>query len=731
MAKIFDVQNELHESPNRNNFDLTHKVHMTGKAGYIYPFLCQPVVPTDSWSIDTAVGVNFMPMWYPTQSNMRFIVHYFYVPYRLLMKDWKNTLEGLEEHELPYIRQNGSFYETGSLADFLGVPTNFILPEDKFFAIPTDAPRESMKYWVVPISNLDDDYFHSSSSEDIPETPIGLTAANPRIQVFTHEPILPIMLNPDSLYPYSIDLGTDITLTNARNIQCSLRFYGSKTNQNDNMSTVGSLTEPLKFLGEIILDSGYFADDGHLVLTAEQVNSYNAFISMMPYVYVAVAFTNTVTTATEKVTFVLGGMGYSQFTPKGTNIEISSHPSYSPYYTIGNTQDTTKIRAFAFRAYEMCYNAYYRNQHGNQPFVVDGQTKYNEYLPTDADGADDYPYALHQRNWELDAYTSCMPSPQQGDAPLVGVTIDGTLRVAHDDGTHSEVRLRDLDGAAGLSVSRTSIDPEHPEDARTIVSLASSGMTIADFRQGNALTRFLETSLRAGFRYADFIFAHFGKSPSHQELDMPIFLGGYTQNVDTSKVSNVSAAGDAPLGDFAGTAASFGASQHGIKHYFDDFGIVLGLVTLVPDAAYSQVLPKHFSYSERLDFYFPQFSQLGLQPITYEELCPIQSHAEYLNGDTSKLLTDTFGYQRPNHDLVWIPDTVHGLFRTSLAGSVINRRFGDRPELGDEFLRIKPDEVNDIFSVLEERDDIWIGQFVVKITAQRPIPRVVIPSLGR
>lgn len=143
------------------------------------------------------------------------------------------------------------------------------------------------------------------------------------------------------------------------------------------------------------------------------------------------------------------------------------------------------------------------------------------------------------------------------------------------------------------------------------------------------------------------------------------------------------------------------------------------------------MLPKHFTYNNRLDFYFPEFSQLGLQPVTYEEVCPIQSYAEYSAGDSSKLLTDTFGYQRPNHDLVWLPDTCHGLFRTHLKDSVINRRFGYRPTLGDNFLRIKPEDCNSIFSVIQPDEDVWTGQILVNITAQRPIPRIVIPSLGR
>ena len=131
MAKIFDVLSDIHESPNRNTFDLLCKRHMTGKAGVIYPFLAETVVPTDSFEIDTAIGANLMPMWYPTQSNMRFIVHYFYVPMRLLQKNWKNQLEGLQEENFPYMDVPADYYKTGSLADYLGIPTNLVLSEEE------------------------------------------------------------------------------------------------------------------------------------------------------------------------------------------------------------------------------------------------------------------------------------------------------------------------------------------------------------------------------------------------------------------------------------------------------------------------------------------------------------------------------------------------------------------------------------------------------------------------
>lgn len=741
MAKIFDMQSDIHESPNRNNHDLMHKRHMSGKFGYIYPFLAQPVVPTDEWEIDTAIGVNLMPMWYPTQSNMRFIVHYFFVPYRIMYDDWKNFVNGLDDNAVPpYHDIDSSWFKTGTLADYLGIPTELVAPPDFPLSLSLSYPRHIPYVDDYSITHeLFDQYngfladsFSSAprlntiirSHSHVTSTNDWGSSASSCLGFGVYSPLAALAVDSSLDFPNLGKMTLKLSHFMSPNLDITCFFVGSETRVDTTFAADGT-----RLLASI-RPSLRYNNDGSTIDLIFDVERFNNVLTLAPYVYMVIFFDNRVGSSVIISNFYnieLGGLTY--VVPEGINIHLADYPLINPWCNENTSDDKDYLDTFAARAYEMTYNAFYRNQHGNQPFVVDGETKYNQYLPSTAGDADTYRYELHKRNWELDAYTSCLPSPQQGNAPLVGVTLDGQLQIRHDDGSVSTADLRDLDDAKGLQVVRSNI--ANAEDARTIISMASSGMTIADFRQGNALQRFLEQSLRSGFRYADFIYGHFGKSPSHQELDMPVFLGGYTQVVDVNKVTNVTASEDAKLGQFAGSSASFGSSQHKIHHYFDDYGIVLGLMMLVPDPAYSQILPKHFLYRNRLDFYFPQFSQLGLQPITYSEICPIQSHAEYVAGQTDHKLTDTFGYQRPNHELVWIPDTVHGLFRTSLSGSVIQRRFSTRPELSDEFLTINPDECNDIFSVIEDDDDTWIGQVVVGIKAKRPVPHVVVPSLGR
>ena len=62
--------------------------------------------------------------------------------------------------------------------------------------------------------------------------------------------------------------------------------------------------------------------------------------------------------------------------------------------------------------------------------------------------------------------------------------------------------------------------------------------------------------------------------------------------------------------------------------------------------------------------------------------------------------------------------------RTSLRGFLVNRYFSAPPELGAEFLQLKSDEVNNIFTVNDDQEDKIIGQIYFNMKAKRAIPRL-------
>lgn len=388
---------------------------------------------------------------------------------------------------------------------------------------------------------------------------------------------------------------------------------------------------------------------------------------------------------------------------------------------------TNKISAMPFRAYEMIYNAFYRDERNN-PFQIDGVSYYDKFLPSTLGGADSNVYTLHRVNWEQDQFTTALPSPQQGTAPLVGISSTGKATLVDTDGQLVDVQLETADdGDTVVSYSQTS--DLSPAVQRTLVNAASSGISINDFRAVNALQRYLEKNLRQGLRYKDMIQSRWGVSPSYSELNMPEFIGGVVEDVVPSQVNNNNASSDSePLGSYAGQLYCQGSSKHKIHKFCDEPGYIIGILDVTPVPVYNSLLPKHFRKFDVLDFFNPEFGHIGYQPVTVGELCP-NSLIQY-NGRT---MNSTFGYQRSWYDYLCSNDEIHGDFRGSLRDFVIYRDFVNTPSLSEEFLTVSDADTNNIFSVQTDADgneiDKILGQLYFDVKAKRPIPRFGIPRL--
>lgn len=780
MAKIFSQQAELNNHPQRNNFDLSHKIHMTGKMGTLYPTFCKPVVPGDSFKIDSGCAFNFMPMPYPTQTRMRFIQHFFYVRNKNIWSNWENWLQGLPDNDTgqdivpPYIDQPASFYKTGSLADFLGIPTTFQYPLDSINSVARLMPNGVLDGFSGVISIPLDSNNNPDINAFIQGDVSMYDATNPNKHYIVGFPSTPfsVKINSDRFSFFSLFSGTRFRFGNPLeelgDKPLSFRvfllntFLGNGVDYSNSLnfsSTIGGLIASFEDLGftsaltvmnqntsQSARIEGRLSDSIVTRVNDSLDQGYSPVLIFVPYVIMS---TNSSLPINERYKrfdvspYNISGEIYSSSSfssqsyfesslPMNNNqVDIDSMLISNPYYSSSNQdEDTIKVSALPFRAYESVYNAFYRNQNGNQPFMIDGKTQYNKYNTTIGDGVDTTPYSLMQRNWELDAYTSCLPSPQQGQAPVVGITALGRVTIV-DPETGVTTTAQATDTPNGMQFTDVNIGEESHQ--KYLVNLASSGITINDFRQVNSLQRFLETNIRKGFRYVDFIEGHFGTRIKDSIMDMPEFIGGFSQTVDVNMVTNTTAQKDGDvelLGSYGGQASAFGGTQHSINHYCDDYGFIIGIMCLVPEPTYSQILPKHFNVKQPLDYYFPEFAQIGLQPITYEEVCPVQSH--YMHSiDSTKKLTDVFGYQRPNHDMVWFPDTLHGEFRKSFNKFIVNRVYSSRPELGNDFLVIKPEETNSIFNYMAPDNDVFVGQVAYSVKAKRPVPRIVIPALGR
>lgn len=735
---IFNKSNQPDPKVNRNAFDLSFASSGTFKFGTLYPVFCKEVLPGDSFRINGAFGLRFMPLAFPIQTKVRADIHFFYVRNRNLWKDWPNFIgQTGRPSAFPVLSSFNSkkMTKTGSLGDYLGLPSTVVGTTSKSlrtgtaygFSNPSDGYGRNVPSFYLDYRDLGNNssYIHASFNSAGYSNFYTFIKLNSDTQVDNSKCFYAqseVLSYPAAIYIPNYDnyLELHTGLPADEMPQDLSLFCFVMANSQD--SPRKASTNGIHFISS---RGEQYVDQDGLISYRWKVSSSIANDKLQFFFCF-----NDVTNADSAAA--------SLSTQKGT--ALSSLPyfntfsgiSYELFYrvttlTANDPVDELKtpISALPFRAYESVYNSFYRDQRNN-PYIVNGVQDPNVYLPTTDGGSDNSSYDFRQRNWEQDFLTSAVPSPQQGVAPLVGITSTG-VATFDVDGTPYSAQLETAED--GDTVVSARLGSDAPASVRSsVMSLATSGISINDFRGVNALQRFLETNMRRGLKYKDQIMSHYGVDVSYAELDMPEFLGGFSEFVNIDQINNMTESeGSSPLGSYAGQASCVGSSKHTINRFCDEHGFIIGIMSIVPVPTYSQLLPKHFTKFDPLDYFFPEFGHLGYQPIPYREVCPFQAQSFGVD------LSSTFGYQRAWYDYLASVDEVHGLFRTQLQSFILTRVFNGVPSLNEDFLLVHPESLNDIFTVTKDSDgnpvDPILGQLYFDVTAKRKIPRYGVPRL--
>ena len=129
--------------PNRSAFDLSHFNHLTAKLGKLIPVMCEPMVPGDTFKGSAEAYVRQAPMLAPIKGEYEVEVTHYFVPNRLLWKNWQKFItggqDGQQSPSFPRYNVFGSncrLFGTGTLADYLG----YNLPIDTVNISPDGRP---------------------------------------------------------------------------------------------------------------------------------------------------------------------------------------------------------------------------------------------------------------------------------------------------------------------------------------------------------------------------------------------------------------------------------------------------------------------------------------------------------------------------------------------------------------------------------------------------------------
>lgn len=153
----------------RSVFDRTHQHKSTFDAGYLVPFYCDEILPGDSFKINSTVFARLNTPIVPIMDNLYLDTFFFYVPTRLLWRNWKK-FNGEQKNPGDSIDflvptfKDGTVFNVDSLGDHFGIPTGVAL--NKVNSLPFRAYNLIYNEWFRDENLQDSVYFDDGDGTD-------------------------------------------------------------------------------------------------------------------------------------------------------------------------------------------------------------------------------------------------------------------------------------------------------------------------------------------------------------------------------------------------------------------------------------------------------------------------------------------------------------------------------------------------------------------------------------
>lgn len=370
-------------------------------------------------------------------------------------------------------------------------------------------------------------------------------------------------------------------------------------------------------------------------------------------------------------------------TPAATGFAVGS---LADYLGIPPGVASQEVSALPFRAYSMIWNEYYRDQDLNTALTVDL-----------TDGPDTTTnVALQAACWERDRFTLARATPQKGaavtlplgtTAPVTGIgkvnqTWGGAASVYESDGTNPTYAAQQaIDIASANTQFRVEKNPANDfPNIFADLSLASAA-TITELRTAFALQQYAENRSLYGSRYSDYL-AFLGVKSSDARLQRPEYLGGGTQTIQFSEVVQTAPGtydtDEYPLGNLGGHGIGAMKSNR-YRRFFEEHGVVISLLSVLPKTVYAQGLAKHWNRRTKEDFFQQELQFVGQDEVLNKEV--------YFAHGTPN---GTFGYIDRYDEYRRAESTVAGEFRTTLDSWHMARLFSSAPALNSTFVTANP-----------------------------------------
>ena len=202
--------------------------------------------------------------------------------------------------------------------------------------------------------------------------------------------------------------------------------------------------------------------------------------------------------------------------------------------------------------------------------------------------------------------------------------------VSPNSGSYSDITLTDV----------TQVD--NPPTTTTVGPngtpvLTSGNSVISQYMLNGlrAITDYLRRHQISGSRVIDRYLARWGVTLDSAKLDRSLYINGYNQELRFGDVTATADTEGANLGSYSGKGVSYGDGFTDFSNN-DEFGHFIIISSIVPETSYYQGCDRCTRHISKLDFYTPEFDNLGVQAMsTHEIFLPMDSRKMYATNSES------------------------------------------------------------------------------------------------
>lgn len=252
------------------------------------------------------------------------------------------------------------------------------------------------------------------------------------------------------------------------------------------------------------------------------------------------------------------------------------------------------------------------------------------------------------------------------------------------------------------------------------LDIENLGVSINNIRLFEKIQQYYERASRSGTRYVEQTWVKYGVTIEDSRLQLPEWLGGWTEQLDITAVAQTSESGTTPLGELAafGTLVT---SAPSITKSFPEHGFIMCLVSVFPEQTFQRGIDRKLQRRTPYDYHDHLWENLTEQIVKKNEL--------RVADDTTDV--ETLGYQKRFAEMKEGRRKISGLMRSrhplSLDAWHLAQDIPDNTDM-DATFRTYDTDMNRVQAVADQPALIIYGE--ARITAARPLQVSPIPLLG-